>query len=93
MSLSSPGKFARDSANGLLNIGSGKDLTIAEAARLVTRVMGFEGDLAFDTTKPDGTPQKLLDVSRANSLGWKATVDLADGIRMAYRDYLSRLAN
>jgi len=91
MSLSSPGRFARDSANGLLNIGSGKDLTIAEAARLVAKVMGFEGDLAFNTTKPDGTPQKLLDVSRAHSLGWRATVDLADGIRMAYRDYLSRL--
>jgi len=93
MSLSSPGKFARDSANGLLNIGTGRDLTVAEAARLVTNLLGFEGDLVFDTTKPDGTPQKLLDVSRANSLGWKATVDLADGIRMTYRDYLSRLAN
>jgi GDP-L-fucose synthase len=74
----------------LLNIGSGQDLTIAELANIVMKVVGFEGQLSFDTSKPDGTPRKLLDVSRANDLGWKAKIGLEKGIGLAYSDFLSR---
>jgi GDP-L-fucose synthase len=74
----------------LLNIGTGDDLSIAELASLVMRVVGFEGELSFDTSKPDGTPRKLLDVSRANDLGWKAKIGLEEGIGLAYRDFLNR---
>jgi len=74
----------------LLNIGSGQDLTIAELATKVMKVVGFEGQLSFDTSKPDGTPRKLLDVSRAKDLGWKAKIGLEEGIGLAYSDFLSR---
>ncbi len=74
----------------LLNIGSGQDLTISELATMVMKVVGFEGQLSFDTSKPDGTPRKLLDVSRANDLGWKAKVGLEEGIGLAYSDFLAR---
>ncbi len=74
----------------LLNIGSGQDLTISELAVMVMNVVGFEGQLSFDTSKPDGTPRKLLDVSRAKDLGWKATIGLEEGIGLAYSDFLSR---
>lgn len=74
----------------LLNIGTGEDLTIEQLAQTVMRVVGFEGKLVFDPSKPDGTPRKLLDVSRANALGWKAKVGLEEGIRMAYRDFQIR---
>lgn len=72
----------------LLNIGTGEDLTIAELAQTVMRVVGFEGKLVFDPSKPDGTPRKLLDVSRANALGWKAKVGLPEGIGLAYHWFL-----
>ena len=75
----------------LINIGVGADNTIRELAEMVKKVVGFEGDLVFDTTKPDGTPQKLLDVTRMNSLGWKAKTPLPDGIKMVYEDYLKTL--
>jgi GDP-L-fucose synthase len=65
----------------LINIGTGEDLTIRELAELVCRVVGFEGELVFDTTRPDGTPRKLMDVSKINALGWKAQTTLEDGIR------------
>ena len=65
----------------LINIGTGEDLTIRELAELVARVLGFDCELVFDTTRQDGTPQKLLDVSRIHSLGWKAKVSLEEGIR------------
>jgi GDP-L-fucose synthase len=68
----------------LINIGTGQDLTIRELAELVTRELGFEGELRFDTTKPDGTPRKLLDVSRIHALGWRAKTGLAEGIRKTY---------
>ena len=74
----------------LLNIGTGQDLTIAELAQTVMKVVGFDGRLVFDPSKPDGTPRKLLDVSRANQLGWRATTDLEAGIALAYQDFLSR---
>ena len=68
----------------LINIGTGHDLSIRELAELVCRVVGFEGKLEFDTTRPDGTPQKLMDVSRIHALGWQARTSLEDGIRLTY---------
>ena len=72
----------------MINIGCGEDLSIRELAEMVTEVVGFTGRLTFDTTKPDGTPRKLLDVSRLTSLGWKAKTKMAEGIRLAYADFL-----
>jgi len=71
-----------------LNVGTGHDLTIAEFARLVAAVVGYEGDIEFDTSRPDGAPQKLLDVSRLANLGWTARTELRAGIAVAYRDFL-----
>ena len=68
----------------LVNIGSGEDLTIRELAETVAAVLGFQGELVFDSTRPDGTPQKLLDVSLIRRLGWHATTSLAEGIRLTY---------
>jgi GDP-L-fucose synthase len=73
----------------LVNIGSGEDIAIAELARLVAKVVGYAGAIRFDSSRPDGTPRKLLDVSRLASLGWRARTSLEDGIRLAYRAYLS----
>jgi GDP-L-fucose synthase len=72
----------------LINIGCGEDQTIRELAELVGRIVGFGGALNFDSSKPDGTPRKLLDVSRLNALGWKPAMKLDDGLRAAYRDFL-----
>jgi GDP-L-fucose synthase len=71
----------------LVNVGVGEDVTIRELAELVGKVVGFDGDLVFDTTKPDGTPRKLMDVSRINAIGWRATTSLEDGLASAYRDF------
>jgi GDP-L-fucose synthase len=68
----------------LVNIGTGEDVTIRELAETVMRVVGFDGRIVFDSSKPDGTPRKLLDVSRLAGLGWRATTPLAEGIRLAY---------
>lgn len=72
----------------LTNIGTGQDVTIRELAELTGRVVGFEGGLAFDTTKPDGTPQKLLDVSKLKGIGWQAQISLQEGIKKTYHWYL-----
>lgn len=69
---------------GPINIGTGEDLSIAELAQMVKEVVGFEGQLEFDTSKPDGTPRKLLDVSRIHALGWKHNIELRDGISDVY---------
>ena len=74
----------------LVNIGTGTDVTIKELAETVTRVLGFTGELVFDASKPDGTPRKLMDVSRLTQLGWQARTSLEDGIRLAYQDFLNR---
>jgi GDP-L-fucose synthase len=74
-----------------INIGTGKDLSIKDLALLIKRIIGFEGDLVFDATKPDGTPRKLMDVSKLHSLGWKHKIELAEGIELAYEDYLRKL--
>ena len=70
-----------------LNIGSGEDLSILELTRLVMQVVGYDGPIEHDPTKPDGTPRKLLDVSRINALGWKARTPLEDGVALAYADW------
>lgn len=74
----------------LINIGTGEDLTIKDLALLVKKVTGFEGALTFDSTKPDGTPRKLMDVSKLHSLGWKHQVELEQGIHLAYQDFLAK---
>jgi GDP-L-fucose synthase len=77
------------SSGELINIGTGEDITIAEFARLVAAVVGYTGNISFDPSRPDGTPRKLLDVSRLAKLGWHARTSLEEGIRLAYQAYLS----
>ncbi len=74
-----------------INVGTGIDCTIRELAETVAKVTGFQGRLEFDTTKPDGTPRKLMDVSRLADLGWKASISLEDGLRDAYQWYLNNI--
>jgi len=74
--------------DGLLNVGCGEDLTIRELAELVQRVVGHEGEILWDTTKPDGTPRKLMDVGRLMGLGWRPTVPLEEGLRRTYSWFL-----
>jgi len=76
-----------------INIGCGSDISIAELARLIARVVGFEGDFVFDRSKPDGTPRKLVDVTKLTALGWRPHIDLEPGIREVYRWYLANEAN
>ncbi len=76
----------------IVNVGTGIDLTIRELAELVKSVVGYEGELVFDTSKPDGTPRKLLDVSKLTGLGWRANIDLRDGIKSTYEWYVTSLA-
>jgi GDP-L-fucose synthase len=76
--------------NGLVNIGTGEDITIKDLAVLIKDIIGYTGAIKFDTSKPDGTPQKLMDVSKLHGKGWKHTIDLADGIKLAYRDFLQK---
>jgi len=72
-----------------INVGTGEDLTIAELARLIGRVVGYRGEIGFDPAKPDGTPRKLMDVGRLKSLGWQPRVGLEEGLALAYRDFLA----
>ncbi len=74
-----------------VNIGCGEDITIKELAELVKEIVGFQGKLVFDTTKPDGTPQKLLDISKLTAIGYTPKISLNDGIRLAYEDYCKKL--
>jgi GDP-L-fucose synthase len=78
---------------GFVNIGTGEDVTIKELAEMVQKVTGFNGKLAFDSSKPDGTPRKLMDVSRLNDLGFKHKISLEEGIRLAYSDFKSKHSN
>ena len=77
------------SGNETVNLGTGKELTIGELAGLVKKVVGYEGRIAYDTSKPDGTPRKLLDVSKLTKLGWHYKTELEDGIRLTYEDFLT----
>lgn len=75
---------------GLINIGVGEDISIRELANLVCKTVRFDGEIMFDSSKPDGTPRKLLDISKLQSLGWKPKTSLADGINETYKDFLRR---
>ena len=84
--------FLMDNHNeaGLVNIGVGEDISILDLARMVKQKVGFEGDILTDTTKPDGTPRKLMDVSKLTNLGWKASISLEDGIQKVYEEIKDR---
>ena len=76
-------------SSDIINIGTGEDLTIAELADLVSKIVDYKGEIKWDNTKPDGTPRKLLDVSKINALGWKAKTGLEEGIRLIYNWYIA----
>ena len=76
----------------MINIGCGEDLTVRELAQTIAEITGFQGELVFDTNKPDGTPRKLLDVTRIHRFGWRPRVNLRDGIRLAYDAYLGTIS-
>ncbi|WP_407185033.1 GDP-L-fucose synthase family protein [Bradyrhizobium centrosematis] len=80
------------SGSDLINIGTGQDITIGEFARLIAEVVGYPGQIVFDTTRPDGTPRKLLDVTRLEKLGWRARTPLTHGIRLAYQAFQKETA-
>src|SRR5262249_44516471 len=77
------------SGDEFLNVGTGQDLTIAEFAKLVADVVQYKGQLVFDTSRPDGMPQKLLDVTKLSALGWRAKTPLRDGLAAAYADFVA----
>lgn len=74
----------------IINIGSGQEVSIKELANLIKETVGYQGSLTFDSSKPDGTPRKLLNSEKINSLGWKATTNMRQGLAVAYRDYLAK---
>jgi GDP-L-fucose synthase len=75
-------------AEGIVNIGVGEDISIADLARLVEEAVGYQGEIVYDSSKPDGTPRKLVDASKINDLGWRAGISLEEGIRSTYRWFL-----
>jgi len=75
---------------GLVNIGTGEDISIKDLAFLIKKIVGYEGEINFDTSKPDGTPRKLMDVSKIHSKGWKYKIELEDGVNLAYQDFLTK---
>lgn len=75
---------------GLVNIGTGEDISIKDLALLVKDIIGYKGEISFDASRPDGTPRKLMDVTKLHSKGWKHTIELPEGIKLAYHDFLSR---
>jgi GDP-L-fucose synthase len=83
------GQDRNDGLAPLMNIGVGHDLTIRELAETVAAAVGYQGALEFDTTKPDGTPRKLMDVGRLNAMGWKASITMQAGLAVAYQDFLA----
>lgn len=74
-----------------INVGVGHDLTIAELAELISEIVGYQGAVDFDRSKPDGSPQKLMDNSRIEGLGWRAKVELEEGLRLTYHDFVNSL--
>lgn len=75
---------------GFVNVGTGEDLSIKDLALLIKKVIGYEGEINFDTSKPDGTPRKLMDVTKLHNKGWKHKIELEEGIKLAYQDFLSK---
>ncbi|MBQ6773588.1 MAG: GDP-L-fucose synthase [Synergistaceae bacterium] len=78
------------SGNETVNAGSGREITIKDLTGIIANIIGYEGKILWDTSKPNGTPRKVMDVSKAESMGWRAKTSLKDGIRLAYKDFLSR---
>ena len=76
---------------GIINIGVGSDISIKELANLISSIVGFKGEITWDPTKPDGTPRKLLDVSKINKMGWSAKTDLEKGIRLTLKSYIKEI--
>jgi GDP-L-fucose synthase len=85
-------KFNASDVGEFVNVGTGKEITIRELAELVAEIVGFRGKLVFDTSRPDGTPRKLLDVSRLQALGWQPKTGFHEGITRAYADFLQHHA-
>jgi GDP-L-fucose synthase len=85
--------LTRDETRPVVNVGCGQDLTIKEVAELIGRVVGFRGRLVFDSSRPDGTPRKLLDISRLSALGWRPQVSLYEGLERTYRHFSQNLAS
>jgi GDP-L-fucose synthase len=75
---------------GLVNVGTGEDLSIKDLALLIKGIVGYEGEIKFDTSKPDGTPRKLMDVTKLHQKGWKHKIELEEGVKLAYNDFLSK---
>lgn len=86
-----PTKEQNENGDMFLNIGTGKDVTIMELANTVKRIVGYSGNIVWDTSKPNGTPRKLLDVSRLEGIGWEYKMEIEDGVRMSYEWYLENL--
>jgi GDP-L-fucose synthase len=76
-----------------INVGYGEDISILELAYLIKDVVGFEGQITLDSTKPDGTPRKLMDISRLQRMGWQPKIDIKQGLQVTYADYVKKLAN
>ncbi|MBC7912558.1 MAG: GDP-L-fucose synthase [Pyrinomonadaceae bacterium] len=76
----------------LVNIGTGEDISIKDLALIIKKIIGFEGELEFDSTKPDGTPKKLMDASKLHATGWKHQIELEEGIKLAYEDFLTSIS-
>lgn len=76
--------------SGIINIGTGEDIAISDLASLICKIIGYNGSIQFDTTKPDGTPRKLMDVTKLHEKGWKHKIELENGIKMAYHDFLAK---
>ena len=79
------------SGNETVNAGTGKEITIKDLTKLVAKIIGYEGEIKWDTSKPNGTPRKLLDVSKATKLGWQYKIELEDGIKLAYKDFVNNI--
>ncbi|MDF2941978.1 MAG: nucleoside-diphosphate-sugar epimerase [Herbinix sp.] len=77
--------------NQHINVGSGEEITIKDLAEIIKKIVDYQGDVIFDSTKPDGTPRKVLDIAKLESMGWKPMVNFEDGIKRAYNDYLSKV--
>jgi GDP-L-fucose synthase len=82
------GETWRHVPDGLLNVGTGEDATVAELARIVAEVVGYDGPVTWDTSKPDGTPQKLMDITRIRNLGWQPITGLREGVERTYQWFL-----
>jgi len=85
--------FNADDLGEVINIGSGVDISIHDVALVISKIIGFTGEVVYDSTKPDGTPRKLLDVSKLSNLGWKYKIELEDGLFLAYKDFLKQYDN